>query len=187
MACQRIVRLNMASCLRRPSPILRSFSSTSATWSSESTSLVHRLKDNLKDAMRAKDKQRLNVLRSLMAEITNASKTPNPVNSDAKLLVLLKKQIASSEKALAEFESAKRDDLVEKERGQIEVLKEYVEEIPVLSKEEVDSLVDEAVQSLQSSGGKADFKSVMRDVMKQISGKPVDQSYVVERIKSVTA
>ncbi|KAF2271473.1 GatB/YqeY domain-containing protein [Westerdykella ornata] len=187
MACRRIPRLYMASSLRRPFPVIRSFSSTTANRSTENSSLVHGLKDKLKDAMRAKDKERLNVLRSLMAEITNASKTPNPVNSDAKLLVLLKKQIASSEKALEEFEMAKRDDLVEKERGQIQVLKGYLEEIPVLSKEQVDRLVDEAVRSLQGSGEKADFKSVMRDVMKQISGKPVDQSYVVEKIKSVTS
>jgi uncharacterized protein YqeY len=189
MALLRLSRPHLLSCARQPSSVFRAYlSSTSVLRRDE---ILPRLKSDLKDAMRAKDKPRLNVLRALMAEITNASKTAKPVDSDSKLLVLLKKQIASSEKAVAEFESAKREDLVEKERGQIQLMQAYVDEIPVLSKQEVDSLVDEVVAELRGDakeeGWKPAFGALMKGVMAKIAGRPVDQSYVTEKTKSVAA
>lgn len=155
------------------------------TYASEAGSSVvlPRLMADLKDAMRAKDTPRLNVLRTLRAEITNASKTPKPIDSDPKLLALIKKQMAAAEKAIAEFESAKRDDLVEKERAQMQVMQAYVEEIPVLSKSEMDSMVEEAVALLTKDSGKAQFGAVMKAVLAKATGLPVDQSYLTEKIK----
>jgi uncharacterized protein YqeY len=157
-----------------------------------SSVILGRLKTDLKDAMRAKDKQRLNVLRSLMAEITNASKTAKPVDSDAKLLALLKKQAVAAEKAVEEFESAQRPDLVEKERAQLQVLQAYHGEIPMLKGEEVDSLVDSVVAELRGEsnkeeGWKPPFGALMKGVMAKIAGRPVDQSYVTEKTKSAAA
>jgi uncharacterized protein YqeY len=140
--------------------------------------------------MRAKDKQKLNVLRAIMAEITNASKTTKPVDSDAKLLVLLKKQITAAEKAVEEFENAKRPDLVEKEQAQLEVLKAYQLEIPMLAKDEVDGIVDSVVAQLREGkeeGWKPPFGALMKEVQAKIAGRPVDQGYVTEKTKSAAA
>lgn len=121
-----------------------------------------------------------------MAEITNASlgEKAKPIDSDSKLLSLLRKQIQSAEKSIADAESAKREDIVEKEKVQIDIMQAYVDEIPMLKKEDVDSLVDEVVKELS---GKPQFGPTMKAVMAKIAGRPVDQSYVTEKIKSLAA
>ncbi|KAF2743428.1 GatB/YqeY domain-containing protein [Sporormia fimetaria CBS 119925] len=182
------LRASLRCAFRQPTPLFRACLSTSPIL--RHADVFNRLKSDLKDAMRAKDKARLNVLRSLMAEITNASKAAKPIDSDSKLLALLKKQIGSSEKAIAEFESAKRAELVEKERGQMQIMQGYVNEIPVLSKEEVDSIVDQVMSELRGDKDqtwKPAQGALMKGVMAKIAGKPVDQSYVVEKTKSAVA
>ena len=68
---------------------------------------------------------RLNVIRGLLAEVTNASKTSSPYTSDVHLMKLLRKRTEASKAAAHEFESAKRDDLRDKELAQVAVLEEY--------------------------------------------------------------
>lgn len=183
------MRPQLVRCSRQPQSLLRAGLSSTAVL--RSSAILGRLKTDLKDAMRAKDKQKLNVLRSIMAEITNASKTAKPVDSDAKLLALFKKQTVAAEKAVAEFERAQRLDLVEKERAQIAVLQAYQGEIPMLQEEEVDSLVEAAVAELRGEnkeeGWKPQFGALMKGVMAKIAGRPVDQSYVTEKTKSAAA
>lgn len=179
MSFLRIARPRIASSLC-------AFNRTYASEAGNSV-VLPRLMADLKDAMRAKDTPRLNVLRTIRAEITNASKTPKPIDSDSKLLALLKKQMANAEKAIAEFESAKREDLIEKERAQMKVMQAYVEEIPVMSQADMDALVEEAVALLTKDSGKAPFGAVMKAVLAKATGLPVDQSYLTEKIKKATS
>ena len=67
--------------------------------------------------MKAKDTNRLNVLRGLLAEVTNAAKTAQPLDSDMKLLGLLRKRTSAANQAAKEFSDAGRQDLTEKERA----------------------------------------------------------------------
>lgn len=69
----------------------------------------------MKKAMIAKDSNRLSVLKSLMTQTLNASKTANPINSDLQILALLRKGVASGKAASEEFRGAGRADLAEKE------------------------------------------------------------------------
>ena len=128
--------------------------------------------------MRAKDKPRLTVLRALLAEITNASKTTKPVSTDAALYSLLSKQIKASQAAVQEFEAAKRQDLVDKEQGQLDILEGYLGQIEVVGEEEIRNLVREEV-----GGAKGDVKAgqVIGRVMGKIKSRAVD-SEVVKRV-----
>lgn len=182
------IRLSKCLFFLRQPALVRTFVATPCR-RSESI-ILPRLKSDLKDAMRAKDKPRLDILRSIMAEITNASKTAKPITSDAHLLALLTKQLASSDKSLEDFRNAKRDDLVEKEEKQRHVLKGYVEEIPKVKPGEVDVLVAEVVREL--SGGqdgdaekKPAFGLVMKGVLMKIAGQPVDQGYVSKKVEEM--
>ncbi|KAF2188725.1 GatB/YqeY domain-containing protein [Zopfia rhizophila CBS 207.26] len=152
----------------------RTFLTTSCLHSEAEPIVLPRLKEDLKTAMRSKDKPRLAVLRSMLAEITNASKTPRPITTDAHLMSLLLKQIAASQKAVAEFESVKRDDLVEKEKGQIAVLGEYVDGIPRVGKQEIEEMVGRVVEEVRVKGGKLQLGPVMGKMMGEIQGRPVD-------------
>src|SRR5262245_51749597 len=117
------VRLHLArpsgSC-SRPALLRRAFLATPRRGQDGSTPTVvlSTLQPDLKTALRSKDKPRLAVLRALLAEITNASKTAKPIATDSHFYTLLARQIKSSNAAIEEFAAAKREDLVEKERGQ---------------------------------------------------------------------
>ncbi|KAK4126303.1 GatB/YqeY domain-containing protein [Parathielavia appendiculata] len=87
--------------------------------------LLAKLKDDLKTAMRAKDANRLAVLRSILAETLNRSKTEKPVTTDVQLVHLLHKSAHKSQEAAAEARAAGREDLAEKEEAQQRILEEY--------------------------------------------------------------
>jgi uncharacterized protein YqeY len=137
--------------------------------------------------MRAKDKPRLEAIRTLKSAITNASKTTKPIDDDARLLSLLRNLIKASNGAIEEFASAKRDDLVQKEKGQRDIMEGYVREIPQMSVEEVESILAQAVGELKEAGkeGKALFGQLMGKVQKQIAGRPHDADYVATRVSEI--
>jgi uncharacterized protein YqeY len=141
------------------------------------------IQSELKAAMKAKDTPRLNVLRSVLAAITNASKTSTPVATPSHLYALLSKQISASNKAIEEFEAAKRDDLVQKEKAQVEILESYKSKIESLKSEDIDGILEKIMVEVKDKGVK--FGYVMKEVQKVIAEKPHDAQYLVEKIKSL--
>ena len=131
--------------------------------------------------MRSKNKPALNTIRALQAEIINASKTAKPITTDGALYSLIQKQIKSSQVSIYEFRNAKREELVEKEQHQLDVLKAYAEEIPTVAESEVDALVETVLKGLEE--GKRTFGSVMGRVMGGIKGRPFDAEYVTKKIQ----
>jgi uncharacterized protein YqeY len=142
--------------------------------------VLPRLQSDLKNAMRSKNKPTLNVIRALQADIINASKTAKPIATDGALYSLIQKQIKSSSTAIAEFEAAKRDDLVQKEQEQLDVLTKYADEIPKVEETEIDGLISGAVEKLEEA--KRNVGSVMGRVMGGIKGRPVDMEYLNRKI-----
>jgi uncharacterized protein YqeY len=94
---------------------------------------------------------------------------------------LIQKQIKSSQVSIDEFRNAKREELVEKEQQQLDVLKAYAEEIPTVAESEVDALVKTVLEGLEE--GKRSFGSVMGKVMGVIKGRPFDAEYVTKKIQ----
>jgi uncharacterized protein YqeY len=158
-------------------PICLRYSSTAA---SENV-VLPRLQSDLKTAMRSKNKPALNTIRALQAEIINASKTAKPITSDGALYSLIQKQIKSVTVSIEEFRNAKREDLVEKEQQQLDILKGYAEEIPTVAESEVDALVKSVVEGLEE--GKRSFGGVMGRVVGGIKGRPFDVEYVTKKIQ----
>ena len=147
----------------------------------EQPTILSTLQPELKSAMRAKDKPRLTVLRALLAEITNASKTAKPVASDASLYSLLSKQIKASQAAVQEFEAAKRQDLVDKEQEQINILQGYLGQIQVVGEEEIRKIVTQAV----GASGEPKVGQVIGKVMSEIKSRPVDSELVRKIVEEV--
>lgn len=145
--------------------------------------VLPRLQSDLKTALRAKNKPTLSVIRSLQAEIINASKTAKPISTDGALYSLIQKQIKGINTAIEEFEKAKRDDLVQKEKEQLEVLNRYAEEIPKVEESEIGELLNKALEGLEE--GKRTFGSVMGRVMGGIKGRPVDMEYLNKKIEEL--
>ncbi|KAK3116502.1 hypothetical protein LTR53_003046 [Teratosphaeriaceae sp. CCFEE 6253] len=152
--------------------------------------LLLKLRTDLKTAMRAKDAPRLDVLRALLADITNAAKTSNPIATDMQLLSLLRKRLTASQTAKAEFVGAGRQDLAEKEGLQGSVLEEYAGGVKVVGVERV----REVVRAMAEEGGEGGKGLGMGEVIKKLlgpggrlEGENVDRAEVARVVKEVLA
>ena len=100
---------------------------------STSDSIIDRLNEDLKAAMRAKDKVRLRTLRSLRSalknkEIDQRQDGADTVLSEQDQLAVLRKQVSQRNDSIEQYEAAGRDDLVQKEQAEVAVLEEYLPE-----------------------------------------------------------
>lgn len=144
------------------------------------------LTEDLKQAMRDKDKVRLRTLRSLRAALKNQEIEDREEGQGVTLdeqtqLKVLRKQIKQREDAIEMYEDAERDDLVEKEKEELQILKEYMPE-PVSDEElkrKIRSIIDEMeADSLEDMG------PVMGQAMGTLQGR-VDGNRVKEIVKSL--
>ena len=163
-------------------------------YSSEATQppLFTKIKCDLKNAMKAKDTARLNVLRSVISAVNNASKTSSPIKTDIQLLALLRKTARSSQDAVQEFQGAGRQDLVDKEEAQIRVLEEYMESSGVESvgEEELRKIIVSTIAELKAGGGKAMAGDVSKKLFAPggtLSGKDYDSKKAAEIVKQETS
>ena len=108
---------------------------------------------------------RLDVLRGLIAETTNAAKTSTPVSTDSHLLRIIQKRIKNSREVILQFEEAKRDDLKEKENAQIRVLEEYIQNSGIMSEEDVTKAIQGTIGAMRTKGQKTDKASVMKNLL----------------------
>jgi uncharacterized protein YqeY len=150
--------------------------------------LLLKLRTDLKSAMRAKDTPRLNVLRSLLAEVTNAAKSPSPVKTDMQLLSMLRKRQAAAKAASAEFKAAGREDLVEKEQGQVDILNEYAGGVETMTVEDVKAAIKSTIDELKAKTPDLKAGPVMKAIFApggSLDGKNVEKSMVPGIVKEL--
>ncbi|KAI9865151.1 MAG: hypothetical protein M1813_002471 [Trichoglossum hirsutum] len=138
--------------------------------------------------MRARDTNRLSVLRSILAEVTNLSKTNSPIEKDIQLLALLRKRTAAAKIAADEFKTHQRPDLAEKEELQWKILEGYVGQIEVVGEVEIRRAVESMIEGLRSNGEKVDVGIVLRRVLGEggeLGVMPVDRGDVARVVKEV--
>jgi len=176
--------------LFRPRPLLyplsnNPLSTTPCLRSGSPGPILPTLRPALLAAMKAKDTQRLTVLRSLIASITNASKTSSPIATDAALYTLLNKRIAECSTAAKEFGDAGRADLVAKEEGEVEVLRELAEKCGAVREEEVRAVAVEVVEAMKGDKGGVQAGKAMGKVLGEFKGKAIDREMVMRLVKEV--
>ena len=143
----------------------------------------------MKTAMRNKDSNRLSVLRSILSQTLNASKTSNPINTDMQLLALLRKTSHASKLASEEFKAQGRQDLAEKEDLQVKIMEEYAGNVDVMGQEEIKKTVQEVIDALKLS----DTPLKMGDVLKKVFSpdvlgqKNVEKAEVTKIVKEALA
>lgn len=131
-------------------------------------SLGQQLKDDMKTALKSGDKERLSVIRMVLASIKKSEiDKRGPLNDEETLQVVLR-EVKQRQDSLSEYEKAGRDDLANKERFELEVLHTYLPE--QLSEEEVREIVLETIQAVGASS-KADMGKVMGAVLPKVKGK----------------
>ena len=118
--------------------------------------------------MRAKDKERLAVIRMLKASLQNEEiKVGHELNADEELTIL-SREMKQRRDSLAEFEKAGREDLSEKVKIEIAIVENY---LPAqLSDEEIRQIVAQAIADTGATSAK-EFGKVMGAVMPKVKGK----------------
>ena len=132
-------------------------------------SILERLNDDMKQAMRAKDKDKLSVIRMVKAALQNEaiSQGVSELNEDQELSVL-SREMKQRNESLKEFKNAGREDLVLKLEKEIEILKVYMPK--QLSEDELVKIVQDTISELQVTS-KKDFGKVMGAIMPKVKGK----------------
>lgn len=132
-------------------------------------SLLDRLTDDMKQAMRNKEKEKLAVIRMIKSSFQNeAIKVGKDVLSEDEELTIVNRELKQRKDSLKEFDDAGRDDLVEKTKQEIEIVMEYLPE--QLSEDELTEIVNETIAEVQASS-KADMGKVMGAIMPKVKGK----------------
>lgn len=131
-------------------------------------SLLTTLNEDMKTAMRAKDKETLSVVRMLKASLQNEQiKLGEELNADQELTILAR-EMKQRRDSVAEFKKADRQDLVDKTQAEIEIVEKYMPK--QLSEDEIKAIVSAAITKVEASSMK-DFGKVMGAVMPETKGK----------------
>ncbi len=142
--------------------------------------LKSRLADDVKQALRAGDKQRLVTLRMTMAAIKQREVDERIELDDAAVMAVIEKMVKQRRESIAQYRKGDRDDLADKEQFEIDVLTAYLPE--PLSDTELEALVDEIVSNTGATGMQ-DMGRVMGEVKKRAAGR-ADMSRVSGLVKS---
>ena len=142
--------------------------------------LKQRITDDMKSAMKAKDKQALKAVRMILEAIKQKEIDERIELDDTQAMAVIQKMVKQRKDSISQFSDAGRTDLVEIEEAELEIINNYMPE--QLSDEEVASVVDKAINDSGANSMK-DMGKLMRMLKSQLQGK-ADMSLVSQLIKS---
>lgn len=145
--------------------------------------LKDRVRDDMKIAMKAKDKARLNVIRMILAAIKQIEVDERIELDDVRTLVVLDKMLKQRRESIKQFNDASRTDLSEIEEAEILVIQEFLPK--ALTQDEIEKMVTKAVSDSGAESIK-DMGKVMGILKPQMLGR-ADMSVVSSVIKSKLA
>jgi len=144
-------------------------------------SLKEKINEDLKAAMKSGEAVRLETLRAIRAEVLKMDKSGlNREMTPEEEIDLLNKQAKQRRESIEMFSQANRNDLVEKEQAQLNIISEYLPK--QLSKEEAEEVINKIIAELGASTQK-DFGKVMGASSKELKGK-IDGKIIQEIVKS---
>jgi len=148
--------------------------------------LKETLGNDLKEALRSKDERRKTTLRLALAAIHNAEIAKGKALEEGEVLTVLSKEAKQRRESAAMFAEGGREDLVDQENKELEILTEYLPE--QLSEAEIEARAREVIDEVGATSA-AQMGDVMRVLMTQMKGKADGQlvSTIVKRILSETA
>lgn len=144
-----------------------------------SETLKQRLQEDMKAALRAKEKQRLGAIRLIHAAIKQKEIDDRIQLDDTQVVAILDKMLKQRRDSLAQFEQAGRQDLADQEAFEIAVIQTYLPQ--PLTEEELTAMIHKALVESQASSIK-ELGKVMSLLKPQIQGR-ADMRKVSERVK----
>ena len=146
-------------------------------------SLSERLQKDLAEAMKARETMRVSVLRLIKTAVQNKEIELGEGLSAEQEIQLLQTMVKQRNEAIATFEKADRQDLADKEKEEVRIVRTYLPE--EISLDEVDEVVTAVVAELEASSPK-DMGNVMKETMARLkkTGKTVDGKVVNQVVRS---
>ena len=132
------------------------------------STLKTKLEDDLKRAMRERNAQRRDVIRYIRSEIRNQEIRLQRDLEDDDAIQVLSRQAQQRRDSIDAFQSANRQDLVEKERAELEIITEYLPR--QMGEDEIRALVAQTVAETGATGPR-DMGKVMSAIMPQVRGR----------------
>ncbi len=142
--------------------------------------LLEKLQDEMKKALKSGEKERLSVIRMLISEIKKVQIDKKKELTDEEIIQILQRYAKQRKEAIQQYKKANREDLVEKEERELEIVQEFLPE--PLSKEEIEKIVEEVIKETGASSMK-DMGKVMKTVMEKVKGR-AEGSIVSQIVKS---
>lgn len=144
-------------------------------------SLQDRLANDLKEAMKAKDQLRMDVIRMIKAALLNKEIELKKSLDDAEMTKVMTLLVKQRRESVEQYQKANRDDLAARESKEIAIIESYLPK--AASPEEIARAVDAAVKETGASSMK-DMGAVMKAVMAKLAGLTVDGKQVSDLVKS---
>lgn len=130
--------------------------------------MIENFNNDIIKAMKAKDQNRLMVLRMVKGALQLEKINNKKELTDELFIEVITKQIKMRNDSINEFKKANRTDLIDKTQAEIDILNEY---LPTqLTIEEVNAIIDESFKKVSPSSMK-DIGLIMKDVTPQIKGR----------------
>ena len=132
------------------------------------STLKARITDDMKSAMRAKEKERLGVIRMALAAIKQREVDDKIELDDTQVTAVIEKMLKQRRDSIEQFESAGRTELADQEKFEVSVLQEYMPE--ALSEAEIAAAIDKAIADTGASSIK-DMGKLMGTLKPQLQGR----------------
>ena len=142
---------------------------------------VDKVNQDIAEAMRAKDQDRLGPLRMLKAALMNKKVERGKDVTDGEAMQVVSTLVKQRKDSVDQFTKAGRQDLADKEQAEIAILETYLP--PPVSREELEKAVDEAVRTTGASSPK-DMGWVMKAVMAGLAGRNADGKLINELVRA---
>jgi uncharacterized protein YqeY len=143
-------------------------------------SLKNQILEEVKNAMRAREKERLSVLRLVTAAIKQREVDERIDLDDEQVLQVLDKMVKQRRESLEQYEKAAREDLAAQERYELEVIQAFMPE--PLSETELTDLIKAAIAGCGASNLR-DMGAVMNALRPSVQGR-ADMKLVSQAVKS---
>lgn len=145
--------------------------------------MKNQILEDIKTAMKEQNKTKLNVVRMVKGAIQMEELNVKHELSDDEVIAIIVKQIKQRKEAIVEFEKGNREDLVEQNKQEIEILNSYLPE--QLSDEEIDKIIDETIKEINPTS-KRDIGRVIGTLSPKLKGK-ADMSIVSKKVSEKLA
>ena len=144
-------------------------------------SIKNKIKLDLVDFMKSGEREKVDIIRFVMSFLNQAEKDKKCLLTDTEILQILKKLIKKNEDSFKQFAKAERNDLADKEKREIDFIKNY---LPAeMNKNEIINLIKKSIKNTEAISIK-DMGKVMSDI-KEHNDSSVDMSLVSKHVKNL--